>query len=198
MIAAPRIEPVTLTGRLVRLEPLEHDHIPGLADVALDPAIWEWMFVRPSSIADVRAWAEAALTAREAGTELPFATVDLTTGRPVGSTRFMNIALEHRRVEIGWTWLAPGWQRTGINREVKLLMLGHAFDVLDCRRVEFKTDARNERSREALLRMGATFEGTFRNHMVLPDGRMRDSAWYSVIDAEWPAVRAGLEASLAR
>lgn len=198
MIAAPRIEPVTLTGRLARLEPLGPDHVPGLAEVALDPAIWEWMFVRPASAADVQAWAEAALAAREAGTEMPFATVDVATGRPVGSTRFMNIALEHRRVEIGWTWLAPGWQRTGINREAKLLLLGHAFEVLGCRRVEFKTDARNERSREALLGIGATFEGIFRNHMVLPDGRMRDSAWYSVIDAEWPAVRAALEASLAR
>lgn len=198
MIAAPRIEPVTLTGRLARLEPLGPDHVPGLAEVALDPAIWEWMFVRPASAADVQAWAEAALAAREAGTEMPFATVDVATGRPVGSTRFMNIALEHRRVEIGWTWLAPGWQRTGINREAKLLLLGHAFEVLGCRRVEFKTDARNERSREALLGIGATFEGIFRNHMVLPDGRMRDSAWYSVIDAEWPAVSAALEASLAR
>ena len=110
----------------------------------------------------------------------------------------MNVVLEHRRVEIGWTWVAPGWQRTGANREAKLLMLGHAFDTLGCRRVEFKTDSLNEPSRTALLGIGAQFEGIFRNHMVMPEGRMRHSAYYSVIDEEWPAVRAGLERSLAR
>lgn len=198
MDAPRRITPVTLAGRLVRLEPLDLTHVPGLTEVALDPAIWQWMFVRPTNADDVRAWAEAAIAAREAGSELPFATVDAATGRPIGSTRFMNIALEHARVEIGWTWIAPGWQRSGANREAKLLMLGHAFDVLGCRRVEFKTDARNNRSRAALLGIGATFEGIFRNHLVLPDGGMRHSAWYSVIDAEWPAIRARLEASLAR
>ncbi|MEA2548123.1 MAG: N-acetyltransferase, partial [Chloroflexota bacterium] len=117
---------------------------------------------------------------------------------PIGSSRFMNIVLEHRRLEIGWTWVAPAWQRTGANREAKLLMLGHAFDVLGCRRVEFKTDSLNEPSRTALLGIGAQFEGIFRNHMVMPGGRMRHSAWYSVIDEEWPAVRSGLERSLAR
>lgn len=193
-----RVEPVTLAGRLVRLEPLGVEHIPGLAQVALEPVIWRWMSVRPTSVADVRAWAEAAIAAREAGSELPFATVDVASGRPIGSTRFMNIALEHLRVEIGWTWIAPAWQRSGANREAKLLMLSHAFDVLRCRRVEFKTDSRNDRSRAALLGIRATFEGIFRNHMLLPDGGVRHSAWYSVIDAEWPAVRTGLEASLAR
>jgi len=197
-LAAGRVHPVTLEGRLVRLEPLSLEHVPGLADVGLDPAIWQWTIARPTTEADLRAWVEAALAGRDAGHELPFATIDQATGRPIGSSRFMNIVLEHRRVEIGWTWLAPAWQRTGANREAKLLMLGHAFDTLGCRRVEFKTDSLNEPSRNALLAIGAAFEGIFRNHMVMPGGRMRHSAWYSVIDEEWPAVRAGLERSLAR
>jgi RimJ/RimL family protein N-acetyltransferase len=193
-----RFEPVTLEGRRVRLEPLTLDHVPGLAEVALDPAIWRWTIVRPTTAAELRSWAETALASRDAKTEFPFATIDVATDRPIGSSRFMNIALEHRRVEIGWTWVAPAWQRTGANREAKLLMLGHAFDTLGCRRVEFKTDSLNEPSRMALLGIGATFEGIFRNHMVMPDGRMRHSAYYSVIDEEWPAVRVGLERSLAR
>jgi RimJ/RimL family protein N-acetyltransferase len=198
MEAKRTLEPVVLEGSRVRLEPLTLDHVPGLAEVALDPAIWQWTLARPTSEADLRAWAEAALVGRDAGTEFPFATIDVATGRPIGSSRYMNIVLEHRRLEIGWTWVAPAWQRTGANREAKLLMLGHAFDDLGCRRVEFKTDSLNEPSRTALLGIGATFEGIFRNHMVMPDGRMRHSAYYSVIDDEWPAVRAGLERSLAR
>ena len=198
MRAATTVEPVTLRGRIVRLEPLSLDHVAGLAEVALDPRIWQWTIARPTSVDDLRAWAETALANRAAGTELPFATIEEATGRPIGSSRYMNIVLEHRRLEIGWTWLAPAWQRTGANREAKLLMLAHAFDVLGCRRVEFKTDSRNEPSRTALLGIGAQFEGIFRNHMVMPDGPMRHSAWYSVIDEEWPAVQARLEASLAR
>jgi RimJ/RimL family protein N-acetyltransferase len=192
------VEPVILEGRKVRLEPLALEHVPRLAEVALDPAIWKWTIARPTDEAGLRAWAEAALANREAGSEFPFVTLEASTGRPIGSSRFMNIVLEHRRVEIGWTWVAPAWQRTGANREAKLLMLGHAFDTLGCRRVEFKTDSLNEPSRTALLGIGAQFEGIFRNHMVMPDGRMRHSAYYSVIDEEWPAVRAGLERSLAR
>ena len=192
------VAPVTLQGRIVRLEPLSLDHVAGLAEVGLDPVVWRWTIARPTSEADLRAWAEAALANRAAGTELPFVTIEAATGRPIGSTRFMNIALEHRRLEIGWTWVAPPWQRSGANREAKLLQLRHAFDVLGCRRVEFKTDSRNEASRNALLGIGAQFEGIFRNHMVMPEGPMRHSAWYSVIDEEWPAVRDRLEASLAR
>ena len=197
-VVARRIEPVTLEGRRVRLEPLALDHVPRLAEVALDPAIWQWTIARPTTVAELRSWAESAIAGRDAGTEFPFTTIDAATGRPIGSSRFMNIALEHRRVEIGWTWVAPAWQRTGANREAKLLMLGHAFEALGCRRVEFKTDSLNEPSRTALLGIGAQFEGIFRNHMVMPDGRMRHSAYYSVIDEEWPAVKARLEQSLAR
>jgi RimJ/RimL family protein N-acetyltransferase len=198
MPPAVTVEPVTLEGRIVRLEPLGLEHVPGLAEVGLDPAIWRWTIARPASEDDLRAWAESALANRAAGTELPFVTIEQSTGRPIGSSRYMNIVLEHRRLEIGWTWLAPPWLRSGAYREAKLLQLRHAFDVLGCRRVEFKTDSRNEASRNALLGIGAQFEGIFRNHMVMPDGPMRHSAWYSVIDEEWPAVRDRLEGSLTR
>jgi RimJ/RimL family protein N-acetyltransferase len=197
-LVADRPEPVTLTGRIVRLEPLELEHVPALAEVGLAPAIWQWTLSRPTSEADLRDWATATIHNRALGTELPFVTVESTTGRPIGSTRYMNIVPEHRRLEIGWTWVAPPWQRSGANREAKLLMLTHAFETLGCRRVEFKTDSLNEPSRTALLGIGAAFEGIFRNHMVMPDGRMRHSAYYSVIDEEWPAVKERLEASLAR
>jgi len=199
MTAAPtRLEPVTLEGRIVRLVPLSLDHVPRLAEVGLDPAIWRWTIARPATEDDLRAWASAAIAAQEAGAELPFATVEVASGRPVGSTRFLNYVPEHRRVEIGWTWLAPAWQRSGANREAKLLMLDHAFERLGCRRVEFKTDSNNEQSRAALLGIGAAFEGVFRKHIVMPDDGVRHSAYYSVIDDEWPQVRARLEASLAR
>jgi RimJ/RimL family protein N-acetyltransferase len=198
MSPARTVAPVTLEGRIVRLEPLSLEHVAGLAEVGLDPAIWRWTIARPSSEEDLRGWAEAALANRAAGTEMPFVTIEAATGRPIGSSRYMNIVLEHHRLEIGWTWVAPPWQRSGANREAKLLQLRHAFEVLGCRRVEFKTDSRNEASRNALLGIGAQFEGIFRNHMVMPDGPMRHSAWYSVIDEEWPAVRDRLEASLTR
>ena len=193
-----RVEPVTLQGRIVRLEPLSLEHVPGLAEVGLDPAIWRWTIARPASEADLHGWAETALRARAAGTEMPFATLEAATGRPIGSSRYMNIVVEHRRLEIGWTWVAPPWQRSGANREAKLLMLTHAFEVLRCRRVEFKTDSNNEPSRTALLGIGATFEGIFRKHMVMPGDGVRHSAWYSVTDDDWPAVRERLEALIRR
>ena len=198
MTDAVRLEPVTLEGRIVRLEPLSFEHVPGLAEVGLDEALWRWTLARPHSEADLRDWVASTIAARDAGTELPFATIDVATGRPIGSSRYLNIVLEHRRLEIGWTWVAPAWQRTGANREAKLLMLEHAFDRLGCRRVEFKTDSNNEKSRQALLGIGAQFEGIVRNHMVMPGGGTRHSAWYSVTDEEWPGVRAGLEAKLGR
>jgi RimJ/RimL family protein N-acetyltransferase len=195
---AERLEPVTLEGRIVRLEPLSLEHVSRLAEVGLDQEIWRWTLVRPQSEADLRDWAASTIAARNAGTELPFATIEVATGRPIGATRYLNIVMEHRRLEIGWTWVAPAWQRTGANREAKLLMLEHAFDRLGCRRVEFKTDSNNEKSRKALLGIGAKFEGIFRNHMLMPDGRTRHTAWYSVVDEEWPNVRAELEAMLSR
>jgi len=192
------VRPVDLEGDRVRLEPLGEQHLDGLVAVGLDPAIWRWTLARPSDRAGLRAWLEQAVSSAATGTELPFATIERLTGRLIGSTRFMAIAPDHRRLEIGWTWVAPAWQRTGANREAKLLQLEHAFERLAANRVEFKTDSRNEASRAALLGIGATFEGIFRSHMVMPEGDLRHSAWYSIVREEWPAVKARLRAGLGR
>ena len=186
-----------LEGERVRLEPLDERHVPGLLAAATDPATWRWLFERLDDEAVLRAWLADALRARDAGTELPFATLDARTGRVVGSTRYMAIAPAHRRLEIGWTWLAPSAWGTGINVEAKLLLLTRAFETLGAMRVELKTDARNERSRTAILALGAQFEGVFRKHMRMADGRIRDSAWYAITDDDWPVVRARLVARLA-
>ena len=195
-VAATWAKPETLEGRIVRLEPMSLAHLDGLAEVGLEPELWRWTLARPTDRALLEAWMTAALDAAAAGTEVPFVTVERASGRRIGSSRYLNIAPEHRRLEIGWSWVATDWQRGGANREAKLLMLGHAFESLGCHRVEFKTDSLNERSRRALLGIGATFEGIFRNHMVMPDDRLRHSAYYSVIDTEWPAVKAGLSGGL--
>jgi len=187
------VGPVTFDGELVRLEPLSLDHLDGLAAVAFDPVIWRWMPIVPRTVDDLRSWLEAALRSAAAGTEVPFATLDRRTGRVIGSTRYLAIVPEHRRLEIGWTWLGVEHQRTGANRDAKRLLLAHAFETLAANRVEFKTDAGNERSRAALLGIGASFEGIFRNHMIVPGG-LRHSAWYSVTADDWPAVQARLEA----
>ncbi|MEW5991015.1 MAG: GNAT family N-acetyltransferase [Chloroflexota bacterium] len=194
----PWIRPVVLAGRRVRLEPLAERHLDDLAAVAFDPAIWRWTIARPADLDGLRRWLDTALANAAAGTELPFATIDLASGRAIGSSRFLSIVPEHRRLEIGWTWVGRAFQRTGINREAKLLQLSHAFEDLGANRVEFKTDSRNEASRAALLGIGARFEGIFRNHMVVPGGTLRHSAYYSVVIEEWPAVKARLEAVLDR
>jgi len=191
------VEPVTLAGSIVRLEPLSLDHLEGLAEVAFDESIWRWTVVQPTEIGGLRDWVEAALAHRVDGSEMPFATVDVASGRPIGSSRFMSIVPEHRRLEIGWTWVAPEWQRKGANQEAKYLQLRHAFEELGANRVEFKTDSLNEKANPALLSIGATFEGTFRNHMVMPGGRLRHSNFYSVTVEEWPDRKAKLEARLA-
>ena len=190
--------PVTLASPDVRLEPLTPAHTDALARVGLDPELWRWIPTPIGSVEEMRTYVATALEEQQRGVSLPFAIVDATSGEAVGSTRFGNIDVPNCRLEIGWTWLAPAWQRSGANREAKLLMLTHAFDVLGCRRVEFKTDSNNEPSRTALLGIGATFEGIFRKHMVMPGDGVRHSAWYSVIDDEWPLVKAGLEESLRR
>ena len=193
-----RVEPVTLTGRVVRLEPLGLEHLDALAEVGLDPALWRWITFPVRDRDGLRGYIEEALRDREAGRAMPFATIEQSSNRPIGSTRFGNIDLFNRRVEIGWTWVAPPWQRSAVNTEAKLLMLEHAFERLGCNRVEFKTDSLNEQSRAALLGIGAVEEGILRNHMVTESGRLRHSAYYSVIATEWPVVRARLEARLAR
>ena len=192
------LEPVTLEGRLVRLEPMRRDHLDGLARVGLDPEIWRYVVTRPVDRAGLEAWMTTAMHNAEAGVELPFVTLERTTGMPVGSSRYLNIVPEHLRLEIGWSWVGRDLQRRGVNREAKLLMLTHAFDGLGCNRVEFKTDSLNESARRALAAVGATFEGIFRDHMVMPEGRLRHSAWYSVTRQEWPAVRTALSASVDR
>jgi RimJ/RimL family protein N-acetyltransferase len=195
--AAPWITPVTLAGSRVRMEPLELAHFPGLVAAGADPATWTWMHAPLTDEASMRAWVEEALRNRDAGAEVPFATVEAATGRVLGSTRFMSIAPAHRRLEIGWTWLAPTAHGTGANTEAKLLLLEHAFERLGAMRVEFKTDALNVRSRAALAGIGATFEGVFRRHQLVAGGRVRDSAWYAIVDEDWLAVRDRLHARLA-
>jgi len=198
MSREPWIQPVVLEGRIVRLEPLRRDHLDGLAEVAFDPTLWQFTLARPVDRGGLEAWLETALANAQAGTEMPFATVDQASGRPIGSTRYLAIVPEHRRFEIGWTWLATTAQRTGANREAKLLQLTHGFEQLAANRIEFKTDSLNERSRAALLGIGAQFEGVFRNHMVMPDGRLRHSAYYGVTREDWPSVRARLNELLRR
>lgn len=198
MTGHPWVEPVTLEGSVVRLEPMSLDHLAGLTQVGLDAEIWRWMPMFVQSPQDMRTLVEEAIAEAGAGTMVPFTTIERASGKPVGSTRFLSIVPQHRRLEIGWTWVAPPWQHGAVNTEAKLLMLRHAFEKLAALRVEFKTDALNEKSREALLKIGAVEEGVFRHHMVMPGGRRRDSAYYSVIEEEWPRVRQHLESRLAR
>jgi RimJ/RimL family protein N-acetyltransferase len=184
-----------LEGRLVVLEPLAPAHEDGLWEASRDERTWRWLPIpRPETRDGLAAWLEAAL----ASDDVPFATVDAASGRVLGSTRFLALAPEHRRLEIGWTWLHPSAWGTGANAEAKLLQLEHAFGTLDALRVELKTDARNERSRAALEAIGAVFEGVHRRHMLVQGGRRRDSAWYAVTIDDWPAVQALLRERLSR
>jgi N-acetyltransferase len=189
-------EPVTLNGRVVRLEPLTLEHVEPLAAVGLDPELWRWIPNQVTTVAEMRAYVETALDEQRRGVSLPFAIVDQASGRPIGSTRYGNIERAHRRLEIGWTWYATAYQRTAANTEAKLLLLGHAFDALGAHRVELKTDALNEKSRNAILRIGATQEGIFRRHIITASGRVRDTVYFSILDSEWPAVKARLNARL--
>ncbi len=190
------VEPVTLEGRHVRLEPLSLDHHAALSAVGLDPELWRWTTATVRTPEDMRAYIEEALSGQAGGQALPFATVARDSGQVVGSTRFGNIERVHRRVEIGWTWITRPWQRAAINTEAKYLMLRHAFETWGCVRVELKTDSLNERSRQAILRIGSKEEGTLRNHMITDTGRLRHTVYYSIIDEEWPAVKAMLEGKL--
>jgi N-acetyltransferase len=186
----------TLEGRIVRLEPLAAAHGDGLWLASRDPRTWRWLsIVQPQTRETWDTFVQQALDAAAAGTEIPLVTI--RRDEIIGSTRFLALRPEHRSVEIGWTWLHPSAWGTGANVEAKLLQLHHAFEVWSCRRVELKTDAHNERSRGALEALGATFEGVHRKHMLVRGGENRDSAWYSVVDDDWPSVQARLEARLA-
>ena len=188
-----------LEGRLVVLEPLAPEHESGLFAAAADPEVWRWMpIAAPLEAASFRAWLDDALERATAGLDVPFAVLRSGDGEALGSTRYLAVAPEHRRLEIGWTWLGRAAWGTGANVEAKLLLLEHAFERLGARRVEFKTDALNERSRRALEALPARFEGVHRKHMLVRGGESRDSAWYSVLDDEWPAVRRNLERRLER
>jgi RimJ/RimL family protein N-acetyltransferase len=186
------ITPVTLTGRTVQLEPLTLDHVEALAAVGLDPILWRWNPTPVATIDAMRAYVIAAIEAQKQGLALPFAIVERATGQIVGSTRYGNVDVGNRRVEIGWTWVATSHQRTTVNTEAKLLLMTHAFETLGAIRVELKTDALNERSRNAIRRLGALEEGTLRRHIITASGRVRDTVYYSVLDSEWPAIRARL------
>jgi RimJ/RimL family protein N-acetyltransferase len=192
------LEPVVLEADFVRLEPMTLGHHAGLSAVGLDPEIWRYTLVLVKTADDMRSYMESALELQREGTTLPFVTIERSSGRIVGSTRFGNYDPANRRIEIGWTWIAPPWQRTAINTEAKYLMLSHAFEKLGCVRVELKTDVLNAASRKAMLRIGATEEGVLRKHSLVWDGRFRDSIYYSILDEEWPGVKQQLEKMLIR
>jgi RimJ/RimL family protein N-acetyltransferase len=187
-----KVEPVTLRGRTVRLEPLSIDHVESLCRVGLEPDLWRWIPTPVSTAEEMHAYVATALEEQRRGVSLPFAIVEQGSSLVIGSTRYANIEPADRRIEIGWTWLTSTHQRTGANTEAKFLLLTHAFEALGAIRVEFKTDALNQVSRTAILRLGAVEEGTFRKHRITASGRVRDTVYFSIIDTEWPEIKARL------
>jgi N-acetyltransferase len=192
------IAPVTLEVRHVRLEPLTQAHHADLSAVGLDQELWRWTLSPVCTPEEMAAYIETALEEQARGVSLPFALIEKAGGRAIGSTRYGNIERAHRRVEIGWTWIGTAWQRTAVNTEAKYLLLRHAFETIGCMRVELKTDSLNERSRAAILRIGAREEGTFRNHMITASGRIRHTVYFSIVDSEWPAIKSRLESRMNR
>ena len=192
------VTPITLSGSVVRLEPVRHEHADLFWEIANNDlgAIFRWIPYRMQTREDFKHLVARALEEQERGESIVFTTEEIASGRVVGSTRFMNIDRNNRRVEIGSTWIAPAWQRTAVNTEAKFLMLRHAFDVWGCFRVELKTDALNEKSRNAILRLGAKEEGTLRRHVITWTGRVRDSVYFGILDSEWPEVKERLEEKL--
>jgi N-acetyltransferase len=186
------VEPVVLEGRHVRLEPLTRDHVARLCEIGLDQELWRWIPTPVRTQEEMAEYVATALKEQESGMALPFALIERATGRAIGSTRYGNIERTHHRVEIGWTWVARAWQRTAVNTETKYLLLHHAFETLGCMRVELKTDSLNAKSRAAILRIGAKEEGIFRNHMITSSGRIRHTVYFSILDSEWPEVKARL------
>lgn len=192
------LAPVSLSGSLINLEPLTRASGATLADIGLDPELWRLQPRAIRSVADMRAYIDEALAEQVRETSLPFVIVRRADHTVIGTTRFMDIALAHRRLEIGATWLAPAAQRTGANVEAKLLLLRHAFESVGVQKVVLKTEALNMQSRTAILALGAVEEGTFRRHLIAENGRMRDMVYFSILDSEWPGVRSHLRARLAR
>jgi N-acetyltransferase len=194
------VTPITLTGSAIRLEPIRHEHAEHFWEVAQNDLddIFRWIPYRMQTREDFQQLVTKAVQEQERGESVVFTTVENVSGRVIGSTRFMNIDRNNRRVEIGSTWIAPAWQRTVVNTEAKYLMLRQAFEAWGCFRVELKTDALNEKSRNAILRIGAKEEGTLRRHVVTWTGRVRDSVYFSILDSEWPTVKARLEEKLNR
>ena len=195
---AAAMEPVALEGKFVRLEPLSPSHVDPLTRIGVDPRIWEFSRTLLESRSDVERYVAKALATRDAGTAIPFATIERASGSVVGSTRFENIDVENRRTEIGWSWLNPRWWRTPINSEAKYLMLRHAFERWECIRVEFKTLTTNQRSRDAVLRLGAREEATLRRRLRHKDGTFVDAVYFAILREEWPEVKRALEHRLAR
>lgn len=192
------VDPVTLTGKYVRLEPMSEAHVPALAEIGAGQDFWHFMLYGDMKTAeDMRNWVNDILSRAEKGTDLPFVAVHLASGRVAGATRYLNIMPRDRGLEIGGTWYGLDFQRTAVNTECKYLLLRHAFETLGAIRVQLKTDLRNERSQRAIERLGAVREGVLRNHMILPDGYIRHSVFYSILDSEWPAVKSHLEGWLA-
>lgn len=191
-----KVEPVILEGKFVRLEPLRLKHLEDLRVVGLDETLWLWTANVVENVEDLRRYVETALDEGGRKVSLPFVTIEKSSDKIVGSTRFGNIDVKNRRAEIGWTWINSQWQRSYVNTEAKLLMLRHAFEVWECIRVEFKTDVLNEKSRNAILRLGAKEEGILRRHLITETGRFRDSVYYSVLDSEWQNVKTNLETKL--
>jgi RimJ/RimL family protein N-acetyltransferase len=200
LVASPLniVTPITLEGHAVRLEPVRSEHAEIFWEVAKDALddIFQWIPYRMQAREDFQVLVEKAFGEQERGESVVFATAERSSGRVIGSTRFMNIDRVNRRVEIGSTWIAPAWQRTAVNTEAKYLMLRHAFEVWNCFRVELKTDALNLKSRNAILRIGAKEEGTLRRHVLTWTGRVRDSVYFSILDSEWPDVKGALEQKL--
>ncbi len=192
-----KVENVILEGKVVRLEPLRLDHLPAICRVGMDESIWKWTNNIVNDESDLQRYVREALSAQAEGTALPFVTVERSSDTVVGSTRFGNIDIANRKVEIGWTWINAAWQRSAVNTEAKLLMLTHAFEVWKCIRVELKTDSNNIKSRTAIARIGAVQEGTLRNHIITESGRFRDSVYFSIIESEWAQVKVNLTSRLA-
>lgn len=193
------VQPVTLTGKFVRLEPMTEAHAQALAEIGVGQAFWDFMvYGHIGSVDDMRSWVRDILSRAEMGTDLPFVAIHIASGRVAGATRYLNIVPKDRGLEIGGTWYGLDFQRTIVNTECKYLLLRHAFETLECIRVQLKTDLRNERSQKAIERIGAVREGVLRNHMILPDGRFRHSVFYSILDTEWPDAKKRLEEKLAQ